>query len=288
MSVASQSRKESLGMLRKVVWTSLCFGLISGCALMETSDVEVEKQSVAMPAPDLQVEAPVSQPVIAAPLTERQSPSSKNKNISAEQIKRIQFHLKKAGFYSGSVDGIAGPRTQSAIRHFQSGCSTLTDLITPSEPTVMQQDSGMTAKAVSKSKQGAADEVRLIQLRLKDAGFKLGPIDGIDGPKTRAARLALQSGCMMLDNIPTVPLNDAQAPTGDSTANGRKVSALIQRATNRESEDSTGTTADNSIRGAIKVLQMRLREAGFDVGPIDGILGSRTITAAQNYLSSLR
>ncbi|MGE5306367.1 MAG: peptidoglycan-binding domain-containing protein [Alphaproteobacteria bacterium] len=251
---------------------------------METSDVEVETPSVAAPASDPQAEAPASQPVFATPLTETQSTSSENKNVSAEDIKRIQAHLRKAGFYSGSVDGIAGPRTRSAIRHFQSACATLKDLITTSEPTGMQQNSGIAAKAaLTKSPHGAADAVRLIQLRLKDAGFNLGPIDGIDGPKTQSARLALQSGCMMLENT---PLNDAQAPTGDSSANGRKVSALIQRAT--ESEVSTGTTADNSVRGSIKVLQMRLREAGFDVGPIDGILGPRTITAAQNYQSSLR
>ncbi len=171
-------------MLREVVWTSLCFGLISGCALMETSDVEVEKQSVATPASDSQVEARASQPTVAATLTERQSPSNENKNISAEQIKRLQFHLKKAGFYSGPMDGIAGPRTQSAIRHFQSACTTLTDLITTSEPTAMQPNSGTAAKAAAtKSKRETADAIRLIQLRLKDAGFKLGPIDGIDGPK---------------------------------------------------------------------------------------------------------
>jgi peptidoglycan hydrolase-like protein with peptidoglycan-binding domain len=276
-------------MLREVVWSSLCIGLISGCALMETSGVEVEKQSVATPASDRQAEAPTSQPVIATPLTETQSASSENKIVSPEHIKRIQFHLKKAGFYSGSVDGIAGPRTQSAIRHFQSACATLTDLITTSEPTAIQQNSGMAAKAViAISKRGNTDAVRLIQLRLKDAGFNPGPIDGIDGPKTQSARLALQSGCMMLDNITIVPLDDAQGRTGDSTANERKVSALIERATNRESEASSRKTADNSVRGAIKVLQMRLREAGFNPGPIDGILGPRTITAAQNYQLSLR
>ncbi len=195
MSVAFQFGKESFGMLREAVWAALCFGLISGCALMETSDVEVEKQSVAMPASDPQVEAPASQPTVAATLTERQSPSSENKNISAEQIKRIQFHLKKAGFYSGSVDGIAGPRTQSAIRHFQSTCAALTDLITNSEPTATQENSAMTTKvAVTTSKHRTTDAIRLIQLRMKDAGFKLGPIDGIDGPKTKSARLALRSG----------------------------------------------------------------------------------------------
>ena len=276
-------------MLRKVVWTALCCGVFSGCALMETSDVRVERQGVAMPASDPQAEAPASQPVVATPLTETQSASSEKKNLSAEYIKRIQAHLKKAGFYSGSMDGIAGPRTQAAIRHFQSACVTLTDLITTSEPTAMQQNSGMPAKdAITKSKRGSADAVRLIQLRLKDAGFNLGPIDGIEGPKTQSARSALQSGCMLLDTVPVAPLNDPRAPAGDSTANGRNVSALIERVTNREREDSTETTADNSVRGAIKVLQVRLREAGFDVGAIDGVLGPRTITAAQNYQSSPR
>ncbi len=274
-------------MLKGVVWTSLCFGLISGCALMGTSDTEVEKQSAATPASYPQAEAAASQPVIAAPLTETQSANSENENVSPERIKRIQAHLKKAGFYSASVDGIAGPRTQSAIRRFQSGCATLTDLITATEPTVMRQDSGMAAKAaVTKSKQGTTDAVRLIQLRLKDAGFNPGPIDGIDGPKTRAARLALQSGCTMLDNISIAPLNDAQAPTGDNVANGRKVSALIQRVTNRGAKYPTGTTPKNSARELIKALQMRLREAGFDPGPIDGILGPKTKAAARNYHSS--
>lgn len=276
-------------MFRKVVLTSLCFGLISGCALMETSDVEVEKQSAATTTSDPQAQAAASQPAIAAPLTETQSASGENKNVSAEQIKRIQAHLKKAGFYSGSVDGIAGSRTQSAIRRIQSGCATLTDLIGTSEAAIMQQSSGTAAKAaITETKHGTADAVRLVQLRLKDAGFDPGPIDGIDGAKTQSALLALQSGCMMLDNVPIVALNNAHAPMGGSAANGTKVSALIQRATNRGSEDSTGTTTKNSGRGAIKALQMRLREAGFDPGPIDGILGPRTKAAAQNYESSHR
>ena len=276
-------------MFRKVVLTSLCFGLISGCALMETSDVEVEKQSAATPTSDPQAEAAASQPAITAPLTETQSASGENKNVSAEQIKRIQAHLKKAGFYSGSVDGIAGPRTQSAIRRFQSGCATLTDLIGTSEAATMQQSSGTAAKAaITETKHGTADAVRLVQVRLKDAGFDLGPIDGIHGVKTRSALLALRSGCMMLDNVPMVPPNNGQSPTGGSVANGTKVSALIQRGTNRGSEDSTETITEHSVRGAIKALQIRLREAGFDPGPIDGMLGPRTKAAAQSYHSSLR
>ena len=34
---------------------------------------------------------------------------------------------------------------------------------------------------------GAREEVRILQLRLRDAGFDPGPFDGMMGPKTKAA-----------------------------------------------------------------------------------------------------
>ncbi len=276
-------------MLREVVLTSLCLSLISGCAMMDTSDNEVGKQSAETPAPDPQVKAAPSQPAIATSPTETQSASSENKNVSGEQIKRIQAHLKKAGFYSGSVDGIGGPVTQSAIRHFQSGCANLTDLITASEPATMPQSSEIGTKAaITKSRRGAMDAVRLIQVRLKDAGFDPGPIDGIEGVRTKSALLVLQSGCLMLANVPMAPFNDARVPRAERAARATEAGMMIQHALNRRSANTTRTMSKNSGREAIKALQTRLREAGFDPGPIDGILGPRTRAAAQNYQRSLR
>ncbi len=258
-------------MLKEVFLTSICFISISGCALTENSDSGAENQGAAAPASNPQPELSTSQPAVAASLPETPSAGAENKNASPEYVKQIQTHLKRAGFYSGAVDGIVGSRTWSAIRHFQSGCVTLKDLISIRDPEVLQQSSEMAAKAaITKIKRGP-EEVRLIQVRLKDAGFNPGPIDGIDGGKTQSALSALQSGCKMLDNARIMALNSAHAPPLDEPANATEA-----------------RVSKNSGREAIKALQIRLREAGFDPGPIDGILGPRTRAATQSYQSSRR
>ncbi len=53
----------------------------------------------------------------------KQKRSSKDK----EHIKDIQRCLKNAGFYKGSVDGVKGKKTRSAIRKFQSANSLAAD-----------------------------------------------------------------------------------------------------------------------------------------------------------------
>jgi Putative peptidoglycan binding domain len=69
---------------------------------------------------------------------------------------------------------------------------------------------------VSARSQGAkpdSEGVRLTQVRLKDAGFDPGPIDGRRGAKTTAALLRFQAGCTMLKNLP--PTWDQQFRAGD-------------------------------------------------------------------------
>ena len=242
---------------------------------METSDVEVEKQMTETFVPNPQ-QPGTGQSAGAAPLAETQSAAAENKTFSPEYVKRIQTHLKRTGFYSGAVDGIAGPRTQSAIRHVQSGCVTLKDLISISDPMAIQQSSEMAAEgAISKGKRGADEGVRLIQLRLKDAGYDPGPIDGIHGVRTRNALLALNSGCLMLQNFVSVPGSEK---TG--SVNRERSAAII-------SEDPDGKLGNTSSRVAVRSLQTRLRNAGFDPGPIDGLLGPRTKSALQKYRASL-
>jgi peptidoglycan hydrolase-like protein with peptidoglycan-binding domain len=239
---------------------------------MGSSDIEVEKESIATPASDPRPEPATA----AAPLTETGPVSDENKNVSSDFIKRIQTHLKRTGFYAGSVDGIAGASTQSAIRSFQSGCITLTDLITISDSAGFQQNSAMAAKAaIARNKRGAADEVRLIQLRLKDAGFNPGPIDGIYGAKTENALLALNSGCEILQKF-------SPAPTSVNTA-----SANRDRSATIIPKDRDGKLLNPANREAVRSLQTRLRNAGFDPGPIDGILGPKTGAALQRYQASV-
>jgi peptidoglycan hydrolase-like protein with peptidoglycan-binding domain len=46
------------------------------------------------------------------------------------------------------------------------------------------------------------EEIRFIQVRLKDAGFDPGTVDGISGPDTRAAVARFRSGCGALKTMP--------------------------------------------------------------------------------------
>lgn len=92
----------------------------------------------------------------------------------------------------------------------------------------------------------------------------------------------------MLDPISIAPIDGVRGALLDGPAKATEAGALSLRVTNRGSQDFTGIASKNSSREAVKVLQTRLREAGFDPGPSDGILGPRTKAAAQNYQSSLR
>lgn len=51
--------------------------------------------------------------------TERIIPTLSKLGSRGEEVRKIQQKLKSWGYYTGSVDGIYGSRTQSAVRHFQ-------------------------------------------------------------------------------------------------------------------------------------------------------------------------
>ena len=46
---------------------------------------------------------------------------------TGEEVRQIQSKLKSLGFYEGSVDGIYGARTQSAVKAFQKSCGISAD-----------------------------------------------------------------------------------------------------------------------------------------------------------------
>lgn len=83
--------------------------------------------------------------------------------------KDLQSILQERGFYSGSIDGIAGPLTRNAINSFlRSRDSELTD--------------GLRRSVNVKRRTNAA-----IQLIFKDLDFYRGEIDGLVGPEHRYA-----------------------------------------------------------------------------------------------------
>ena len=104
-------------------------------------------------------------------------------------------------------------------------------------------------------------EIRQIQLRLKAAGFDPGPIDGILGPKTRSVLLRLEAGCTIVNQLVATTDKEIFAPAAETQA-----------------PELMGS-ANTLSKSEIQLLQKRLKAAGFDPGPVDGILGTTTRVA---------
>ena len=108
------------------------------------------------------------------------------------------------------------------------------------------------------------DQIKQIQQTLKNAGFDPGPIDGIIGPRTKSA------ANQYID-----------AARGQEELNNRRKQVGVVLGI--QVEDKTTTpTGRNDVRNA----QNLLKNAGFDPGPIDGIIGPLTRSAATRYIDS--
>jgi peptidoglycan hydrolase-like protein with peptidoglycan-binding domain len=87
-----------------------------------TSDVEDPMGGTAGPIPGASSQAGLAEPVLA---------------LSAARVRQMQERLDAAGFDPGPADGVAGPRTQAALRAFQEARG-LDPTGEPDEPTLME------------------------------------------------------------------------------------------------------------------------------------------------------
>jgi len=262
-------------MARIVTNTLLFLLLVSGCGLSK-EDVQTPKPSESTLAPVASTRAEIA--------SDRTSPATipGNTTVSKEDLRMLQARLKASGFYVGPTDGIIGPKTKSGLFRLQAACANLNDLL---EPSSMGAPSARLDMINSSSK---SEETRLIQVRLKDTGFEPGPIDGVMGAKTRAAFLRFEAGCTMLNNLP--PNFGKELQTADrrpALTSDEKIYPVVAKSTRIESDKMTNSGAQLSSNEKIRQEQLRLKDAGFDPGPIDGIVGPKTRAAMQRYQKSL-
>jgi DNA invertase Pin-like site-specific DNA recombinase len=90
----------------------------------------------------------------------------------AERVRVLQRALGRLGWAPGPVDGLYGPLTEAAVSRFQAANGLAAD--------------GVAGPATWRAL-GRSFDVRRLQLRLRRAGMRPGPVDGILGPRTRAA-----------------------------------------------------------------------------------------------------
>ena len=268
-------------MAEKWYFAPLLLLLISGCVTADSeSQVAQEQAPFETQASDANYSEPVHDGIKDALV---------NKAPSKDEIHTIQIRMKMAGVNPGGIDGILGPRTIAALRRFQSGCAMVNDLLSAREAETSQQSDETIKQTMKASQTRRTEDIRALQSRLRSAGFDPGPIDGIMGPKTKSTLSGVQSGCA-LAKLFTASSNQPIQPV-ESTFNSKKrlqPAVLCYPAASESGKDSslTPTMTRTPSQDEIQLIQVRLKEAGFDPGPIDGIMGPKTRTAIQRYRTS--
>src|SRR5262250_757657 len=131
-----------------------------------------------------------------------------------------------------------------------------TDITKPATPAEFHWDQGNQSEPLanktvnSANKIPSKDEIRLLQVRMKAAGFDPGLPDGVIGPKTEKALHRFQLACTALNYL----IGTAEMESVWKTA------------------DEQATKLNDEIR----LLQTRMKAVGLDPGPIDGIMGVQT------------
>jgi peptidoglycan hydrolase-like protein with peptidoglycan-binding domain len=245
----------------------------SGCAILENPPSEPERNAVVTPTAEAQN---LSIPVEAAKI---ETPAARS--LTPDDVRRIQMRLKEAGFDAGPADGVAGARTKAAFNRYQAGC-------VKAETLLADFDEAGAPRKSAPSRQ----ESQTIQIQLRRAGFDPGPPDGIFGAKTRKMIIHLKTNCPAFNEFAAL-LND-QAPAIEAKRAVEQAAAPASASiTARAAPAPTTGEIPNqtaAVRGQeeIRVLQLRLRDAGFDPGPFDGVMGPKTIAALQQYEASDR
>ena len=110
----------------------------------------------------------------AAPLDRGAGFGAKGESMRVQTLQRA---LRRLGWAPGPIDGLFGPRTESAVLAFQAATGLSTD--------------GVAGRGTWRAV-GRSLEVRALQVRLRRAGLRPGPVDGLYGPRTAAAVTRLE------------------------------------------------------------------------------------------------
>jgi peptidoglycan hydrolase-like protein with peptidoglycan-binding domain len=250
----------------------ICIMAASGCSLNDTPQVTTETSVVSSPASEGERIQPVAE-VEVAPKPAAVEPRS----ASVEDIRRLQVRLRELSFDPGPVDGIAGGKTKGAFARLQAGCAKL-------EPLSETVPIALNGTAVLPNR----DDTSKIQRELRKAGFDPGPVDGIFGIKTKSVISRLEASCAMAKELRLdVP---SRAAGGVFTREASKPTGLPSATAALPSPAAKPTLVNQTGQGReeIRILQLRLRDAGFDPGPFDGVMGQKTKLALEQYEASKR
>jgi peptidoglycan hydrolase-like protein with peptidoglycan-binding domain len=276
MKVEDTELKKSSWQESYIFLALLLFLFSYGCAVssgLSESQVQTEQ------SPPVVVYERPTEPVVSDSPTSVKNENSRavfssKKPLSKDEISQIQARLKAAGFYAGPIDGILGTKTRSLISRVEAGCTILNELAI-ANGELFAAAAEPQAPALSSANTLSKADIQLLQKRLKTVGFYPGPMDGLLGARTRSALSRCKLGCTALTGVSGTSdkpileqVKEIQAP--HTSASAQPIASVKTVSENQE----------------IRRAQERLKAAGFDPGPIDGILGPQTKSALEKYRSS--
>ena len=205
-----------------------------------------------------------------------------------EAVREAQRCLANLGYYSGSVDGDYGKRTEKAIRAFQFQCA-------------LSETGHLDAYTYSLLKEYSSENInaKTIQQRLIDLGYLQGAADGKFGPKSESAVKIFQrvnhldiTGATDAETIIALFSDQAIAlPEPLSAGDKGEDVAMLQNDLRRYgflTEDTDGEYG-KSTANAVRAFQEHLNEQGISV-EINGAATSLTLYClySEDYSSYLR
>jgi len=262
----------------------ICFILVSGCSVFDSSEMTTETSMMSVVSEPVTEREPWQAAAEVQLATSNEAKIVPSRNISLDDVRRLQLRLQELGFNPGPVDGVAGAKTKTAFGRLEMACAKLEPLSENLPVGVVQASSG----TVTADKVPSRADTTILQSQLRTAGFDPGPVDGILGPKTKSLVAILHSSCAMAKEFQGTL--DQTVLTADLEKRMALPSETLKRSTEsvaarNESINQTAIVQPGS-QDEIRILQLRLRDAGFDPGPFDGIMGAKTKAALGQYEAS--
>jgi peptidoglycan hydrolase-like protein with peptidoglycan-binding domain len=259
----------------------LTLAIASGCALFDSPESELEKSALLIPAVESSV--PMELPRASNTRIDTVAVPSQ-KNLSVDDIRRMQVRLREVGFDPGPVDGAAGAKTKAAFARLQSGCGQIQSLLEA------LRESASAGPALRKF--NGRQEILDLQTQLRSAGFNPGPADGVMGAKTKSVLTHTHYGCQSVAefaahwdrSVAVAGKSALVAPMPQRPSATQIIPAQSRLEVAKQWAVSTAVRPQEEIR----ILQLRLRDAGFDPGPFDGVMGPKTKLALQQLQAKER
>ncbi|MEI6427974.1 MAG: peptidoglycan-binding protein [Pseudanabaena sp. ELA607] len=201
---------------------------------------------------------------------------------SNSNVRYVQTLLANNGFNPGPIDGVAGNATKNAILRAQQKFGLTTDGVAGAATIAKLEQQLQASPDTIVIAQASRGDVVNLQKLLTDRGFYDGAIDGVMGPKTRAAVVAAQKKYGLTADGVAGPKTLAALEAGSSASSN--ATGTVQVTTSSSTTTTTAAATTSAKTNDVRRLQELLAKRGFYSGTVDGIAGKQTrdaVIAAQ-------